>query len=236
MASLELTLFGGFRALLRSGGEVALPTNKAKLLLARLALPPGQAHTREQLIGLLWSERGEAQGRASLRQALTALRKALQTADSSPLRVAGETISLDPDLLEVDVATFESLVDSGAVQNLERAAALYRGALLDGVSVRDRAFESWLSYERERLHERELRVLATLLDHQAAQGSIERAVETAQRLLTLDPLREDAHRALMRLYVEQGQRGRALKQYQLCCDLLERELGVPPEAETKRLY
>ena len=236
MASIELSLFGGFRARLESGQEVALPTKKSKLLFARLALPPGEGHTREQLIGLLWSERREAQGRASLRQALTALRKALSAADPPPLRVIGETISLDPAALEVDVASFERLVDSGAVQDLERAVALYRGALLDGVTVPDQAFETWLSYERERLRERQLGGLANLLDHKMAEGAVERAIETAQRLLSFDALREDAHRALMRLYAEHGQRGRALRQYQLCCDILGRELGVQPEAETKRLY
>ena len=68
------------------------------------------------------------------------------------------------------------------------------------------------------------------------EGAVEQAIETAQRLLSFDALREDAHRALMRLYAEHGQRGRALRQYQLCCDILERELGVQPEAETERLY
>jgi TolB-like protein len=40
----------------------------------------------------------------------------------------------------------------------------------------------------------------------------------------------------MRIYVEQGQTALALKQYQLCCDALQSELGVRPEAETERLY
>ncbi len=235
VASLELRLFGGFQARLDSGREVVLPTKKAKILLARLALPAGQVHSREQLIALLWSERGQAQARASLRQALTALRKALSAAAPPPLLVRGEAVSLDPKALDVDVAAFESLADSAAVEDLERAVALYRGALLDGLTLRDEAFEAWLSYERERLLERQLRTLTSLLDHQMTDGVPERATLTAQRLLSLDPLREDVHRKLMRLYAQHGQGGRALKQYERCRDLLARELGVRPEAETERL-
>jgi len=236
MASLELTLFFGFRARLRSGQEVALPTKKAKLLLARLALPPGEVHARERLADLLWSDRGDAQARASLRQALTALRKAVHEADPPPLHIAGATVWLDPVAVEVDVATFERLATSGSAHDWRRAAALYRGPLLDGFSLHDPAFEAWLSTERQRLHERQLRVLADLLEYDMAQGIVERAIETAQRLLGLDPLREDGHRALMRLYAEHGQRGRALKQYQVCAEVLERELGVSPERETERLH
>lgn len=40
----------------------------------------------------------------------------------------------------------------------------------------------------------------------------------------------------MRLYARQGRRATALRQYQMCVDLLQRELRTEPEAETKQLY
>ena len=52
----------------------------------------------------------------------------------------------------------------------------------------------------------------------------------------MDPLRETAHRALMRLYADMGDRALALRQYQSCCDVLDAELGVEPETKTQRLY
>ena len=58
----------------------------------------------------------------------------------------------------------------------------------------------------------------------------------AQRWLELDPLHEPAHRALIRLYAERGDRAAALAQYRECVRTLSRELGVPPLAETTRLY
>ena len=62
------------------------------------------------------------------------------------------------------------------------------------------------------------------------------AIQSALRLLALDPLQEPVHRTLMRLYMEAGRRGAALRQYQQCVSALGRELGVEPEAETKALY
>jgi tetratricopeptide (TPR) repeat protein len=40
----------------------------------------------------------------------------------------------------------------------------------------------------------------------------------------------------MRLYAAGGRRGAALRQYQACVAVLQRELGVEPEAETQQLY
>ena len=81
-----------------------------------------------------------------------------------------------------------------------------------------------------------LEALARLLAHQSKAAGTERAIQTAVRLLGLDPLQEAAHRTLMRLYARQGRRGAALKQYQVCVGVLQRELGTEPEAETRELY
>ncbi|HEY5609639.1 MAG TPA: response regulator, partial [Thermoanaerobaculia bacterium] len=94
----------------------------------------------------------------------------------------------------------------------------------------------WLLSEREKLWEMALEGLAKLLRHQVRMESREAAIQTALRLLTLDPLQEGVHRALMRLYAQLGRRGSALKQYQTCAALLERELAVEPQPETKKLF
>src|SRR5262249_55723418 len=93
-----------------------------------------------------------------------------------------------------------------------------------------------LLLERQRLRVLARDALGALLDQHLASGARDSAAAVAHRLLALDPLREAAHRALMQIYAEQGQTTLALKQYQLCRDALQRELGVRPEAETERLY
>src|SRR5262245_15790128 len=70
MASLELNLLGGFDARFGTGEALVPLGRKAQLLLAFLALRAGEPQTREKLIGVLWSDRGDAQARGSLRQEL----------------------------------------------------------------------------------------------------------------------------------------------------------------------
>ena len=217
-----------------SGLAVRIPARKARALLAYLALRPGRAHPRDRLTGLLWPDVTDVQARQSLRQALAALRRALPK--RSELVIDGDTVAMDPSRVDVDVARFERLVADGSRPRLEEAVGLYRGDLLESFHVKAPAFEDWLVSERERVRELGRKALATLLGHQTRTGTGEAALHTARRLLTLDPLQEDVHRALMRLYVAQGQRAAALRQYQSCVALLRHELGVEPDAATKRLY
>jgi hypothetical protein len=65
---------------------------------------------------------------------------------------------------------------------------------------------------------------------------LDEAIEAGRRLLALDPAQEPVHRALMRLHVRAGRRTEALKQYQVCVDVLRKELGVEPERSTTRLH
>ncbi len=205
-------------------------------VLAYLALQPGKALSRDKLASLLWSDRGDKQAHGSLRQALTVLRKALETVDPPPLVVDRGCVAIEPDAVEVDAVVFDRLVGGSASGDLEAATALYQGDLLDGFVVRDPILEEWLNCERARLHELMTRALTKLLDEKAANGAGDDAIALGQRLLTFDRLHEPAHRTLMRLYVARGQRDAALQQYERCRELLDSELGVDPEAETEALY
>ena len=210
-----------------------LPTRKTRALLAYLAVHPGQSQARDKLATLLWGESGHTQARTSLRQSLAALRKSLGAAATTALHVDPKTISLDPAVVEADVDRFERLVAEASPAALEEAVALYRGELLEGFEEGAAPFEDWLLTERERLRERALEALARLLRHQADTGDLEAAIRTAQKLVAVDPLQEAAHRTLMRLYLGQGRRANALRQYQTCVGVLQRELGVEPEPETR---
>jgi DNA-binding SARP family transcriptional activator len=236
MIGVKVTLLGGFEARLASGAALHLPTKKAQALLAYLGHRPGQGHRRDKLAALLWGEKSDDRARGGLRQALVALRRALAGTDPPALLIEGQTVALNAVAVDVDVATFERRVAEETPQALEQAAELYRGDLLLGFSVNEPLFEEWLVAERERLREIALEALARLLARQSKAARAERAIQTAVRLLGLDPLQEAVHRTLMRLYARQGRRGAALKQYQMCVNVLKRELGAEPEAETRRLY
>src|SRR5499426_2240393 len=175
------------------------------------------------------------QARANLRKVLFVLRPGLSVVSPS-LRLDEDTVTLDTAALDVDVLAFQRLARRADPEALQQAVDLYRGDLLEGLGVAEAPFEEWLVAERERLRELALEALARLLAHQGEAGQPEQAIQSAVRLLALDPLQEVVHRALMRLYTRVGRRGSALRQYQLCLGVLQRELGIEPEAETKELY
>ncbi|MGH8698871.1 MAG: bacterial transcriptional activator domain-containing protein, partial [Burkholderiales bacterium] len=87
-------------------------------------------------------------------------------------------------------------------------------------ALNEELYEEWLRTERANLHERAIEALMSLLRCHLDAGNAEHGVRVARRVLALDPLRETAHRALMRLHADMGDRALALRQYQACCDLL----------------
>lgn len=234
MARLRLELLGGFVTRLDDGQPCVLPTRKARALLAYLAVPAGRFHSRDKLTALLWGDTAETQARQSFRQALASLRRVL--GDRAGFLTQGDAIALDPKAVSVDVADLATALADGTTDALERIAVLYKGDLLDGFSLDEASFEEWRTVERERLHELVLEGLARLLREQIDTDRPEAAIQTALRILTLDPLQEAVHRTLMRLLSRQGRRAAALEQYQVCVGWLERELGAEPEEETRQLY
>src|SRR5262245_13827229 len=236
MQALCVELLGGFAVRTRAGASRTLPSRKARALLAYLALRPGHAYSREQLTALLWGDTPDARARQAFRQALSRLRRGLGPAAGVALVHGPDTVTLDPSHVWVDAGEFETLVGSDKPAALERAAALYRGDLLDGLDVGEPAFEEWRTLERERLRELVLEALTKLLRHQMDADQLDAAVQTALRILALDPLQEAVHRALIRLYARQGRRAAALRQYQECVQSLQRELAAEPEESTRELY
>lgn len=234
MAALTVRLLGSFEARLGASPLIQFPTRKARALLAYLAFRPGQAHSRDEVADLLWSTRGDEQARGSLRRTLSDLRKSLS--DPQWLIIDGDMLALGTDEVAVDVAAFERLAGDGTPASLEQAAELYKAELLTGFGLREQPFEDWLRAERERLHDLALRTLARLLAHHETAGALERGVDIATRLLTLDPVNEAAHRALMSLYARQGRRSDALRQYQKYRDLLMKTLGIEPDPATEALH
>jgi DNA-binding SARP family transcriptional activator len=235
MTLLHLSLLGGFECRSAAGAPLTFPTRKVRALLAYLAVNAARAQRRDQLAALFWDDRPEAEARANLRKTLSRLRAALPAAVRDCVAAEADQIAIRLSLVEVDARLFERLAADGTPETLERAADLHRGPLLDGFAGAGEAFADWLATERRRLHEILQQTLQRLLDHYVVTGAIERAIQTALRLLALDPLQEGVHRALIRLYMYQDRVGSALDQYRRCRELLERELGVAPAPETLRL-
>jgi DNA-binding SARP family transcriptional activator/tetratricopeptide (TPR) repeat protein len=236
MAAFQLALLGTFEARLNSGPVITFSRRKCEALLAYLAVHPDQVRSRHTLAALLWGDAPDERARHSLRQALVAVRRALPDGDHPLLVEEGETLALYTPAVDVDVPVFERLVAEGSPEALEQAVRLYRGDLLEGIGVDEPPFEEWLLTERQRLRDLAVEMFTKLLACQTRIAAIGPAVRTAVSLLGLDPTQEWVHRTLMRLYGRQGRRAAALRQYEVCVEIVRRELGLEPEEETRRLY
>src|SRR5207253_7913522 len=205
---------------------------KARALLAFLAAQGGQAISRERLADLLWPYQASEQARHSLRNCLLELRKALRPEAAQYLVCDFAHCCLRD--AAVDVDRFERLARGSERCELQAAADLYRSEFLTDFHIDSEPFQEWLASERDRA----LAVVCDVLQRLTAtteQGEAEAAIHSGRRLVTLDPLSEFGQRALMRAYARAGRRGEALRQYKSCAEILKRELGVAPDAETQAL-
>jgi len=231
MTHLTMRLLGEPALVTESGRVVRPKTVKETALLVRLARRVGESVTRAELAGLLWADSPENQARASLRQSLFTLRKALDEAGNS-LIASRDRCWLDPERVTTDIADLERRLKSNNVHDLEAVPGLYGGPLASNLGSASSGFDDWLDGERRRLHDRTLEGLARLLEWLEASGALEGALAVADRTLELDAVNETAHRALMRVYQRLGRRIDALRQYDRCVLALRRELGVCPSAAT----
>lgn len=226
---LTILLLGNVQIL---DGEKFLPpfpTQRSRELFAVLASRPNHPHSRASLAGNLWPEKTEEKARASLNTELWRVRQVLGEANQS-LELTRDSVSLNIPLEQVDIHQFRALVKRGDVRSLEQAVALYRGEFLEG------CYADWCLLERESLADQLRLALEGLLRRHESRGELTEAISFAKRLNSYDPLREEMHRALMRLYAALGDRPAALAQYQSCKTILKRELGVEPMPETETLF
>jgi DNA-binding SARP family transcriptional activator len=222
------------------------PTRKVARLLAYLLLSGRRSHQRDELADCFWGEQGIHNARRCLSTAVWRLRRILEpegTVHGTYLRCAGgEDIAFNWDSDHfVDALAFDRSMDMAlrgapdqmslaAARSLEEGLEIYGGELLCGV------YDPWALRERERLRARYLDGLTQLMRFCRHVGDLHRGIEIGERILEKDPLREDVHRDLMRLHAGSGQRSQAIRQYQLCRELLARELRVEPLEETQALY
>ncbi|MFN8440336.1 MAG: tetratricopeptide repeat protein [Caldilineaceae bacterium] len=222
--------------------EVNIGRAKALALLAYLAVTQRPA-ARDSLLPLFWPDYDAKQASAYLRQTLWTLNKAL---GKNWITATTDTIELDfGNDLSVDVIEYQrhiriSEFEPGAAARqaeMLHAVKLYRGEFLAGFGLGDSPdFEQWQLLEAQSLHQTHAALLAKLVESLTEQQNYSQAIEFAVRWLALDALNEAAHRQLMKLYAWSGQAGMAVRQFQECTQLLNKELGVRPAEATIQLY
>jgi DNA-binding SARP family transcriptional activator len=226
----RLLLLDGFE-LLCEGRPVALPMT-AQRLLAFLALRDRPA-LRSHVAGSLWVETTEKHATASLRSALWRLRRPgheLVEATVTHLQLAGG-VTVD----------YQEAVGR-AQELLEQPGGQGRRPLLDGNAdiglTRELLpdwYEDWVVVERERFRQLRLHALELRCRWLAGAGRYSQAVQTGLAAVTCEPLRDSAHRLLIWVHLAEGNRGEAVRQYQVYCRLLREELGLAPSPQVEQL-
>jgi DNA-binding SARP family transcriptional activator len=205
--------------------EIRLPLG-AQRLVAFLALHPG-AVTRQYVAGSLWLDVSDDRASANLRSALWRLH-------SAPARIVETTrthVRLDP-AVTVDhrdaVHVARRILDPTAELD-ETALAINPGELLPDW------YDDWVTIERERFRFLRLNALERLCLILADRGRLGEAVDAGLSVVAAEPLRETAHRALVRAHLAAGNWWDALRQYESYKTLLAQQLGLPPSSEMEAL-
>ena len=220
---LRIRLIGGVAAEV-GGTDVPPPSSRrAWGLLAWFAWNPG-LHSRSTVAARLWPDVLDVSARQSLRSALWSLRQALPDGGTA-LVISRNRVGLHPDI-PVDTRDFAELLAQG---RLAEAVACGDGELLTGID------DDWALAARDEHRDRLVGALGALAEQSAAAADPVAAVRWARRAVALDPLSEDAARALMLRLDGAGDRPAALGVYQKLAERLRRELHIPPSEPTWRL-
>ncbi len=244
---LRIWLFGSLCVANDASGEqVTAVSGRCGSLLAYLALGRGRYFSRAELLDTLWPERMASMTAGSFNTALWRLRRMVECAPFQH----GELIASDrrgaiglngSQAIWLDIEEFEHRIASGLsrpieqlddhdIEDLRAGVALYKSDILLEFT------DDWALREREKHRRHYLNALWRLMQLCAIRREYGEAVRYAQCILDCDALREDVHRELMQLFVLSGQRAQALRQFEVCRDMLRRELAIPPMRETLSLY
>lgn len=234
MTQLRIHLLGGFHLERHEHPLPAIPSLAARSLLAYLIIHQQRAHTRTLLIGLFWPELPEDKARRRLSQALWQIRRALHNEETPNLLLTQqESVQFNSTTAHwLDVAEFEQnlATPQANIAQLRQVAELYQGDFLAGF------YDDWVLIERERLRDRYLESLNQLIRACKGQGLHQEALNYAGQLARYNPLREEAHREVMRLCFLLDRPHEALQQFEQYRAILAEELGDEPSAQTTRLY
>jgi len=228
---LEIRLLGQLEVI-SAGQSLSLPPSKKTRALLAYLVATEQSHSRQHLCDLLWKE--PIDPRAALRWSLTKLRPLLNNGQVMRLVTQGDRVGFESHEAQVDLTIIRELVHptptDASTGSLQQAASRFRGAFLEGLDLPDcYRYDTWYTTEREAVHRLQNAILAALVER--FQDSPEIALSYARDRLLSDPFSEAAHLDLIALLGKIGRIPEAIKQYESCRQMLEREFGAPPSPE-----
>jgi DNA-binding SARP family transcriptional activator len=227
---LHLRLLGSFELRLR--GQVVPVTIGTQRLVAFLALRDVLL-ARSYVAGVLWPDVPTARANANLRAGLWRLPRTcrpLVDVSAHHLRLAAE-VTVD---FHRAVELAERLLDRSDRRDRSDLGVAARSELSSDL-LPTWYDDDWVVVERERFHQLRLHALEALCERLMAVGRYGEAVDAGLAAVCAEPLRESAHRVLIRTHMAEGNHAEAGRQYELCRRLLRHEVGVEPSPQLREL-
>lgn len=239
MLMLRIYLFGS----LRIEDDAATPLNLgrgAATLLAYLAVHGDRLHSREVLADTFWPDLDQDASRRCLNTTLWRLRRILEPhgvprGTFLATTARGELGLVVSGPLWIDVREFERAVVCHTAASSDQAALFDRGLRLYCGDVLEGHYQEWALKARERLRSVYVDAVQRRMRELKGEGNLSAAIVLGERILNLDPLREDVHQEIIRLHLMSGNRSLAIKQLELCERTLRDELSLSPMASTRCL-
>ena len=246
LPALYVTCFGRFEVRRADAASTPLDlcsNTKGQTILRYLLTHPQRRAGVDKLMAALWPDEEHETAQHKLRVAISALRVSLNRdvidrPGGGYILCKGQVYALNPNVtLHTDVDEFLALYHAGQAAGDHEAMALYEQAckLYNGPFLPEDLYAEWSFIAREELTKIYLTMCYALAESALAKGNYHVAVQWATAILKVDRCEEQAHRQLMRAYAALKRRSEALRQYQLCQQILRDELGVQPMPETQRL-
>lgn len=233
MLRLKIRLLGEYTAVDFRGNALSVGDVRTQALVIYLALLIDGKPSLRELAELLFDDPNAV---IAVRGLIRNLNAALRFLPPEILVDEGSTVRFNRDTVEVDTQRFNQWIAVPSVKSTRRATEIYRGNLLEDFSTGLPQFDKWLDAQRQTYWRAAQAAFSSLLTAQIRAGWWDDADETAGRLLSLDPSQEVVHRTLIRLQLEQGRLDSALQRYHQYAEILRRDYGREPSAESKALY
>ncbi len=248
VVDLTINLLGPveiFREFSKPFAMDAWTTRRARDILCFIASRRHRRASKDLIIDTFWGETDFDVVEKNFHPTISHIRKALNS--NQPLKqnfviYRDGDYQLNPELAyRIDIEEFDRLIIDAenarrarqlgeSVRAYEASVALYRGDFTQG------SYDPWVDEQRSYYKEQFLNALEAMANIAMKGEEWSRALQLAHSILHEDPFREDIHSLVMRAHVKLGNRSAAREQYETLKRLLQKELGVEPGAETRKIY
>lgn len=244
MPDISISLFGSFALRVNDERQVLPLSGATKHVLVLLASHYNKELRKESVIELTWPDTEFDKARSSLNTAIWRIKKYINAYAGINIVTQEDLVKLSVDAsVELDTRDLEYAIEQiiGAepgkirctdemLETLQSTAVRCMSIFLEGNT------DHWVLPFREQYSIYYTRLLSYLLRDAAEKSQYEIALKYGREILKHDPLREGTQREVMWLYVLNGQRAQALRQYRDLKDCLKTELDIDPMLETQSLY